>query len=453
MTVGIEKGDKTMKRIIMICLALFMVLAGCGQAEVSSAGSNIESSELETSSMVSSSAESVVSQEASSEPEIITQYTYDEGCVFIRNKDQGYGVLTDGREIPASSEYESEVGVYRCQSVTVQVYSNGKEEIIGTSEQYKTYNIASWDNREEAPQKFVQYILESYMNTGWHCAISDYKINDIQVESGLESGSIIFTVNYTITPAPYAISFKTYQYTSGKADQESLTITQRITLVEYYKGWYSYTRDTDLIYPYLKESQDYGEYEDRTVLLYETDRFTYTFIRTYAEEQDPNDLPQFIGTLERYDKTNGSVYVVWRTQTVTMGFLAQYGDDIYFYEYDCGNFTWFDCGFICISEKNGEVIETKEYLRCAVTDEYICCGNYNDDSQLILYVYSMKEKKFVHIWEDAILSCDDTEYTCQCIDGILMWYDFDYEEKWHHFNIETGVDIMTNTYWEWSREG
>jgi len=66
-TVGTEKGDKTMKGIIIICLALFVVLTGCGQAEVLTSESSIESSEQETSSIASSRVTSALSSQSAHE--------------------------------------------------------------------------------------------------------------------------------------------------------------------------------------------------------------------------------------------------------------------------------------------------------------------------------------------------------------------------------------------------
>ena len=159
--------------------------------------------------------------------------------------------------------------------------------------------------------------------------------------------------------------------------------------------------------------------------------------------QDETNPPQFTTTITRRDKTNGNEKVIWQEQNFTAYFIVQYQDDIYFGLYDYRNFTPFEAGFMYITDGSDKMIVEDAANICAKSDELIFCGkNFSDRSGTALQIYSMKEKIFIGVWDDVIVSDYDDDYEFELENGILIWGTYD---GWNHFDYKTGVNTITKS--------
>jgi len=181
-----------------------------------------------------------------------------------------------------------------------------------------------------------------------------------------------------------------------------------------------------------------SKYQDHTGTIYETEKYIYTYEKKYASVQDEANPPQFTTTITRRDKTNGNEKVVWQEQNFTAYFLTQYGEDIYFGLGDYREFTPFEGGFMHITDNTNKMITEDAANICTVTDELIFCGN-ND---WVLKIYSLKEKRFIGVWNDVIVSNYDNDYEFEYENGILIWAS---EDGWNHFDYKTGVNTITKS--------
>lgn len=373
------------------------------------------------------------------------------GCAFyVFHENNIKGVLTNGKVIQVSKEcYDNLQYGNCCQSVTIQINKNGTEKIIRVSELFYNFDDAVKGNREDAPGEFVEENLKWGMRDGSRHSITAYEINEIQVEPGVGFDPIVFTVKYSITPARYATGFKAYhQYLPDRdGPVPAITgLTQRIILLYIDKRWIPYSDNAGLYFSCFDEiptpNLNETEYQDESGWLFETEHYTYRYERIYDQEENDSGPKQYTFTLKRKDKTKGGEIIIWEIRSHCVYFLATYGDDLYFSLEDDREWEWFEAGFIRISDITGEVVRENASYICAVDDGLIYCGKNirtKDDTNTVLQIFSMKDKKFIGVWKDVIVYYIDCYFHFTVEDGILIWDDY---TNIHHFDYKTGIDII-----------